>query len=225
VTVISGDMRDFKPDEKADIIVSELLGSFGDNELSPECLDGAQSFLKENGIMIPQSYTSFISPVMCPKLHCDVRPFYDMNKHSLSNYETPYVVYMKNVYEIDRPKALFNFTHPKPNIGANNDCYQTTEFTAQQDCLMHGLAGYFESQLYGGVIMSIHPDTHSEGMFSWFPIYFPIKEPVQIKKGDNIKVHFWRCSNKHNVWYEWSLSSPAPVPVHNINGRSYTIGL
>ena len=31
---------------KADIVVSELLGSFGDNELSPECLDGAQAFLK-----------------------------------------------------------------------------------------------------------------------------------------------------------------------------------
>lgn len=31
---------------KCDILVSELLGSFGDNELSPECLDGAQKFLK-----------------------------------------------------------------------------------------------------------------------------------------------------------------------------------
>ena len=31
---------------QADILVSELLGSFGDNELSPECLDGAQTFLK-----------------------------------------------------------------------------------------------------------------------------------------------------------------------------------
>ncbi len=31
---------------QADILVSELLGSFGDNELSPECLDGAQVFLK-----------------------------------------------------------------------------------------------------------------------------------------------------------------------------------
>lgn len=30
---------------QADIMVSELLGSFGDNELSPECLDGAQAFL------------------------------------------------------------------------------------------------------------------------------------------------------------------------------------
>lgn len=46
VTVVSCDMREWAAPEKADIIVSELLGSFGDNELSPECLDGAQHFLK-----------------------------------------------------------------------------------------------------------------------------------------------------------------------------------
>lgn len=50
VTVVSSDMREWNPPEKADILVSELLGSFGDNELSPECLDGAQKFLK--GILL-----------------------------------------------------------------------------------------------------------------------------------------------------------------------------
>lgn len=39
-------MRHWEAPEQADIMVSELLGSFGDNELSPECLDGAQKFLK-----------------------------------------------------------------------------------------------------------------------------------------------------------------------------------
>lgn len=46
-------MRLFTPPEKIDILVSELLGSFGDNELSPECLDGAQRHLKPDGISIP----------------------------------------------------------------------------------------------------------------------------------------------------------------------------
>lgn len=46
VTVVSGDMRNWEPPEQADILVSELLGSFGDNELSPECLDGVQNCLK-----------------------------------------------------------------------------------------------------------------------------------------------------------------------------------
>jgi protein arginine N-methyltransferase 5 len=65
-------MRLFKPLKKLDIIVSELLGSFGDNELSPECLYNVQSFLNENGIMIPHSYMSYIRPVTCPVIWANV---------------------------------------------------------------------------------------------------------------------------------------------------------
>ena len=41
---------------RGDIVVSELLGSFGDNELSPECLDGVQQcgVLKDTCVSIPQ---------------------------------------------------------------------------------------------------------------------------------------------------------------------------
>jgi hypothetical protein len=46
VTLLYGDMRVISLPQKVDILVSELLGSFGDNELSPECLDGAARFLK-----------------------------------------------------------------------------------------------------------------------------------------------------------------------------------
>ena len=45
MNIIYGDMRTIELPEKVDILVSELLGSFGDNELSPECLDGAMRFL------------------------------------------------------------------------------------------------------------------------------------------------------------------------------------
>ena len=50
----------------SDILVSELLGSFSDNELSPECLDGAQKFLKPDGVSIPCEYTSFVAPLQVP---------------------------------------------------------------------------------------------------------------------------------------------------------------
>ena len=46
VEILFGDMRQLDVPAYADILVSELLGSFGDNELSPECLDGAMRFLK-----------------------------------------------------------------------------------------------------------------------------------------------------------------------------------
>jgi len=45
VTIIRNDMRSWKPSFTVDILISELLGSFADNELSPECLDGVQRVL------------------------------------------------------------------------------------------------------------------------------------------------------------------------------------
>jgi len=45
VSLFNDDMRSWQPPKLVDILISELLGSFGDNELSPECLDGAQRVL------------------------------------------------------------------------------------------------------------------------------------------------------------------------------------
>jgi len=59
VTLHAGDMRKLGDKElKGDILMSELLGSFGDNELSPECLIPTEKYLKEGGIYLPWSYTN-----------------------------------------------------------------------------------------------------------------------------------------------------------------------
>jgi protein arginine N-methyltransferase 5 len=52
VQIKFGDMRTVQLPEPVDILVSELLGSFGDNELSPECLDGAMRLLKRKYVYI-----------------------------------------------------------------------------------------------------------------------------------------------------------------------------
>lgn len=105
VTVFFGDMRSFTPNEKADILISELLGSFGDNELSPECLDGAQRFLKEDGVSIPTSYTSWVAPIQSIKLFNEIRNTRPADKTLLNCFETPYVVHIVNNYRIDNTKV------------------------------------------------------------------------------------------------------------------------
>jgi protein arginine N-methyltransferase 5 len=56
-----------------DILISELLGSFADNELSPECLDGILPLLNPtHGLSIPTSYTAHLTPIAAPKLHADI---------------------------------------------------------------------------------------------------------------------------------------------------------
>lgn len=225
VTVVSTDMRDFKTEIRADIMVSELLGSFADNELSPECLDGAQAFLADDGISIPYDSTSFMAPLSAHKLHTELSNTHD----SVKQLQTPFVVMLHNVYRLTEVKRVFDFVHPNPENdhpdGPDNARYIKLDFEMEQAGLMHGFAGYFESRLYKDVMISINPATHSPGMFSWFPIYFPIQTPVYVPAGGKVEVHIWRKTDGKKVWYEWCTTKPVQSAIHNAGGKSYFIGL
>ena len=225
VTVVSCDMRHYDAPEKADILVSELLGSFSDNELSPECLDGAQKFLKDDGISIPCKYTSYATPLSSPKLFAEVTACKEVGKIPEANYECPYVVRLQNVNYIDDPQAVFTFVHPNRDDPIDNQRYICLNFKSGQASMIHGVAGFFDMVLYKDVVLSIHPDSSSPGMFSWFPAFFPIKNPIYCPEGGTVTLHFWRKVSKTKVWYEWCFTSPGHTTIHNPGGRSYWIGL
>ncbi|KAM7490699.1 hypothetical protein LguiA_033620 [Lonicera macranthoides] len=223
VTIVSSDMRCWNAPEKADILVSELLGSFGDNELSPECLDGAQRFLKEDGISIPSSYTSFIQPLTASKLYNDVKSHKD-----LVHFETAYVVKLHRVARLAPSQPVFTFTHPDYSVKKSNQRYKKLYFEIPRDtgsAMVHGFAGYFDAILYKDVHLGIEPSTATPNMFSWFPAFFPLRTPVCIQPGSPLEVHLWRCCGSTKVWYEWCVTSPMVSPIHNSNGRSYWVGL
>ena len=105
---------------KVDILVSELLGSFADNELSPECLDGVQHVLApQHGISIPCSYTAHMTPILAPRLHADIAL---RAQADATATETPYVVML---HAVDYPavevpgypkiQQAWEFTHPLPS--------------------------------------------------------------------------------------------------------------
>lgn len=201
-----------------DILISELLGSFADNELSPECLDGVQHLLNPtHGISIPSSYTAHLTPIAAPKLHADIV------SQSISNPnapETPFVVMLHAIDYLsttissehsaspERAASQSNdnnahlgsvslqtlepvvetawaFSHPSPHVSSStittnehNMRHCTLRFPVSHRGVCHGLAGYFEAVLYGKVQLSTNPTTMeelSDGMISWFPMYFPLK--------------------------------------------------
>jgi len=216
VQVIPEDMRVWQAPRKADLLVSELLGSFGDNELSPECLDGAQRFLAEDGESIPTSYVSYLTPVSTSKLWDECRSAGDVK-----SLETGYVVnFHEAFYPCSSIEECFSFRHPNWAF-ESNDRYAEAGFTADVDALVHGFAGFFDCDLYDGVRISISPGTFSEGMFSWFPIFLPLPTPMLVKKGDRIYSHWWRRHAGGKAWYEWCLSEPTATPLQNPGGRSW----
>ncbi|KAI1838531.1 hypothetical protein DTO006G1_3598 [Penicillium roqueforti] len=241
-----------------DIIVSELLGSFADNELSPECLDGVNDVINPvHGISIPASYSAHFTPISAPKLHADVV------HQTVSNPaapETPYVVMLhaidflsttetppsaessnpNNGNRASTPSSSFSttefptpfvqtawsFSHPNRHIppqspmqstisNAHNVRQTRLAFPCQNRGVCHGLAGYFETVLYGDVELSTNPvtmDAKSASMISWFPIYFPLKTPLSVPENGEIVATMYRQTDDRKVWYEWMVEVYALEP-------------
>jgi protein arginine N-methyltransferase 5 len=225
VNLIAKDMRYVQLEEKADIMVSELLGSFGDNELSPECIDGVQHHLKPDGISIPCDSVSYLQPVMSKKLFYS---FHQEKKEKRERYgiaaEINWLSYMSRIFHIDNFQELFKFVHPnleqKPIDNSRHGC---VTFRSSLDCVLNGFAGYFTSKLYKDIELSILPTTHTLGMASWYPIFFPVATPIEIKKDEEIEVEFWRKGDKEKVWYEYVVNKPAKSIIHNKNGDIHPI--
>ncbi|KAI0441053.1 methyltransferase-like protein [Xylaria telfairii] len=272
VTVVKTDMRAWKgplvsaPDaddepplhSKVDILVSELLGSFADNELSPECLDGIQHVLApQHGISIPSSYTAHVSPIATPRLYADIRARAEQggggaDPSNANAFDTPWVVRLfaldfvaaRGVPERARFQEAWEFAHPLPSavveniaarraggvvgggggsmaggVGANDhnarQCHLT--FVCRSRGVVHGLAGYFEAVLYAPqeerkppVELSTLPemiDRKSKDMVSWFPIFFPLKQPLYFPSDSELEVTMWRQTDDAKVWYEWMVEA------------------
>ena len=133
---------------------------------------------------------------MSSKLWNEVAKFKE-RKH----FETPYVVKIHNYASLGETKLCFRFVHPNWSERIDNRRFVKLEFKIRCDATLHGFAGYFHSNLFGEHAISINPATFSEGMFSWFPIYFPIRNPMYVRKGEVVQVHMWRCVSSKKVWY------------------------
>jgi protein arginine N-methyltransferase 5 len=105
---------------QGDILMSELLGSFGDNELSPECLIPTEKYLKPGGIYLPYSYTNQVLPVSSQVLWNEVLHYSQQGisgkvplQQQMYPFDLPYVV---RIYSASYPcgahsKEVFTFRH------------------------------------------------------------------------------------------------------------------
>ena len=108
----------------------------------------------------------------------------------------------------------------------------------QKGNIIHGFLGTFHCVLYESMtgtkqssVISIAPTTFSVGMFSWFPLYFPLREPQYAPPGSSVKCSIWRKCDESRVWYEWCSevmregNNVAVSNVHNPDGRSCFVRL
>ena len=177
------------------------------------------------GISIPASYTAHISPIASSRHHTDLlrRVKTDDN----NPFETPYVVWLQaydhiaTVNPAHQIQQLWEFKHPNPHLSTTGNTHNKRQAIAKFRTTtargkINGIAGYFEAVLYKDVELSTRPDhidLKSRDMFSWFPAYFPLKQPFWVPDGETeIDVYFWRHTDGRKVWYEWCVEGYFIVP-------------
>lgn len=276
VSVINSDARKLTlaalGGNRIDIVVSELLGSFGDNELSPECLDPLleSECCKSTTISIPMQYTTYLAPVSSYRLHSDAAQQAQVPHDGAQPLgfqkamETSYVVRPHSASQTHQEQSCWTFQHPSatpdkersatlefapdPTFAAASGCgygivdtviagivAQSPLGTTAGATTIHGLLGTFTAVLFSEgdshSEISIAPHRFSKGMFSWFPLYFPFRDPLHVPDGSNLSVKMWRKTSEGRVWYEWCAKVHrkgeilGATHIHNPNGRSSDVSM
>jgi protein arginine N-methyltransferase 5 len=211
VQLFKGDMRFIELPEKVDVIVSELLGGFGDNELSPECLLGCNRLLAPDAISVPSQYTSILVPLMSDWL-------WSVTRNS-EKRESCCVSRLLRSTLLSAPQECMTFNHP----GVCEMYRQVRlEFIVSSDGFLHGFGGWFDCTLFGEVKLTNQPFAVAA---SWAQCFFPIEKPIPVGKDAKIVLYFERKTNGESVWYEWFLLEPEVTKVLNLGGRHCAFGL
>lgn len=213
VNIIYDDLRHFIDNNQCQVcfnlIISELLGSFACNELSPEILDDCEKIRFADTIIIPTSYLNYIQPIYSPVL-CQMT-----NRIAL---EQPYVVNTKpySIRQILDIYMAWDYRHPGQNSFLK-EIHVVIDLPTKGE-IVHGFLGYFQCNLYADFNIGIHPNQvgSMEYCSSWAPLYFALREYIT----DSFTFVLKRKFDKTSVWYEWGVNKVT----NNIDGKVYRIG-
>lgn len=204
---------------KVDIVVSELLGSIGDNELAPECLYNWKNIIDNQfGVVIPQMYSSVFVPIMSDYLWAKA-----VNEHKLQQI---LVIPIDTSIYLSKPQIGLTFNYSlEQNEPSTLYLRKSIVFKSAIDGICHGMGGWFSATLYGDVSFSTSPIDDNSGVFSWFPVFIPFSRPFEVTKDQEIEFIFERKGDLEKVWYEWSIIRPVVLPIQNASGTVCNIKL
>ena len=184
ITFIQQNSLDVELPERANVIVSETLGSFGiDENTLLFSNDARDRFLTEDGIMIPQSIELFIAPLDDEKTY-----------HKLDFWRQIPELDFSPAFELFSKKVMVESVNAKgllskPVSIASIDFRQSVnqQFNAgsyiqiEKPGTIHGVAGWFKTQLCEGIEISTAPD---KPVTHWKQAFFPFRDKISVIKGD-----------------------------------------
>ncbi len=206
VRCILGTSSSVELPEKVDVIVSEILGTFGVDENVLEYVkDVRDRFLKPGGIIIPENIELFLYPVDSAVIWRESVGFWDDN-YCGYDFSVVRKVAPNYVYRGDQSKDTRILAPPEKLLLL--DFYKDSRYPEQcsqgytilQDGEMHGWGAYFQTRLSNNSTLTNAPDappTH------WQQVFLPLERPVAVEKGDKVRLRLELKPDNETVRFVW----------------------
>ncbi|MGY5858457.1 MAG: 50S ribosomal protein L11 methyltransferase [Candidatus Thorarchaeota archaeon] len=174
IEFVNSHFSDFKPKEKADVAVCEMLSSVMLIEQQiPASQYVMEHLLKPNGTLIPEEVKLFVIPVENEIL---------WNRFNVENLTFPRIpqtadrgqsIDLADMQELER----YDFSKPSVKPSTIN---KALEFEIVRDGTLNGLTGMFEARLHEDIKLSMED--------GWRELFLPLPKPIEVKTGDSIRL-------------------------------------
>jgi predicted RNA methylase len=173
IDFVEGHFSDFVPDERADVVICEMLSSIMliEQQVSA-CAHAVEHVLKPEGRLIPQQATIYCVPVESQMM---------VNRFDFEQIRFPKVMQTSSPdatrdLAVARVLKELDFTEPS----SDSQVDETLIFQVVSDGIIHGLVGFFESRLYGNIVLKMED--------GWKQLFLPLENPVRVERGDEFTV-------------------------------------
>ena len=191
--------------EKADVIVTETMGTFGFEEgILGSLTDARDRFLRKGGSLIPQRLELYLVPVEMPQFYQHVIDFWITGCHGL-DFSPVRSLTVNNFHPLKLHEGTFLAEPTRVEHIAFSESKKTeieTELSvyARRKGRLHGLAGWFNAELAPGISVSNGP---TEKASHWGLAFFPIDQPVLVDRGNRVVARVQSTGN--GEYWNWRL--------------------
>ena len=173
IDFVEGHFANFVPEERADMVICEMLSSIMLIEQQvPACAHAVENILKPQGKIIPQQATIYLVPVES-RLMIDRFDFEQIRFPKVMQTTSP-----DTVRDLADAKLLteLDFT----DNSSNSQIDETLNFEVVSDGTIHGLVGLFESRLVEDIMLKMED--------GWKQLFLPLEQPMKVERGNEFTV-------------------------------------
>ncbi len=205
IRFLAGRSDRVRPPERADLLVTEILGSLAfDEEIVRYVRDARARFLTPRGRVIPSRVDLIACPVHAPAFHrslgarvagFDFGPFHDLARNSALHRPRP------TGRALATPAAVIAIEFEGRRFAPVDDEHLAgrARLRIRRPGVLHALRLWFDAVLAPGIVLSSSHGTH------WANPYLPVSPPIPVRPGDDLRLHM-TLSRAENISWDYTLS-------------------